>query len=155
MRAVEPDIPFYNVRTMDERLALTRWPFRTFGLMFSVFAGIALLLSAIGLYSVTANSVIQRIREFGIRMSVGAEPHQVSWLALRRVLIQLAIGLPIGIAGAFGVGQVLESVLVTPPGDPVTLVGIVLVMVTVAVLACLWPARRAARIDPVAALRVE
>ena len=156
MRAVEPDIPFYNVRTMDERLALARWPFRTFGIMFSVFAGIALLLSAIGLYSITANSVIQRTREFGIRMSVGAEPHQISWLALRRVLIQLAIGLPIGIAGAFGVGQILESVLVqTTPGDPMTLVGTAAVMVTVAVLACLWPARRAARIDPVTALRTE
>ncbi len=89
-------------------------------------------------------------------MSVGAEPHQISWLALRRVLIQLAIGLPLGVAGALGVGQILQSVLVqTTPNDPFTLVGIVLLLVTVAVLACLWPARRAARINPVAALRIE
>jgi predicted permease len=156
MRAVEPDIPFYNVQTMEERFELSRWPFRIFGMMFTMFAGIGLLLSAVGLYAVTANSVIQRIREFGIRMAVGAEPKQISWLALRRVLIQLAIGLPLGLLGALGVGQILQGLLIgTTPGDPMTLVGIAGIMVTVAVFACLWPARRAARIDPVTALRTE
>ena len=156
MRAVEPDIPLYDIMTLDQRIAQERWPFRVFGTMFSMFAAIALILSAVGLYSVTAHSVVQRIREFGIRVSLGAKPGQISWLALRRVLIHLAIGLPIGLAGAFAVGWILQSLLVqTSPRDPLTLVTVVLVMVVVAVLACVWPARRAARLDPVAALRVE
>jgi putative ABC transport system permease protein len=156
MRAVEPDIPLYDIMTLDQRIARERWPFRVFGTMFSMFAAIALILSAVGLYSVTAHSVVQRIREFGIRVSLGAKPGQISWLALRRVLIHLAIGLPIGLAGAFAVGAILQSLLVqTSPRDPVTLVTVVLVMVMVAILACLWPARRGGRLDPVAALRVE
>ena len=121
-----------------------------------VFAGIALILSAVGIYSITARSVAQRVREFGIRISVGAEPQHIYWLALRRVLVQLAIGVPVGVAGAFGVGTILQSVLVrTSPGDPLTLVSVVLVIGAVAVLACVWPARQAARLDPVTALRTE
>ena len=78
------------------------------------------------------------------------------WLVLRRALIQLAIGLPIGIAGAFGVGRILQSLLVqTAAGDPLTLVLVVALLVAVAILACLWPARRAAKLDPMLALRYE
>ena len=96
------------------------------------------------------------MREFGIRVSLGAEPQHLYWLALRRVLVHLAVGLPLGMAGAFGVGTILQSMLVqTSPGDPLTLASVVLVMGGVAVLACLWPARSAAHLDPVAALRVE
>ena len=156
MRDVEPDVPLYDIRSMDAQLAEDRWPFRVFGILFAVFAGIALTLSAVGLYSVTAHSVVQRVREFGIRASLGAEPKAISWLALRRVLGHLAIGLPLGAAGAFGVGRILQSLLVqTSPNDPVTIVGVVVVMVAVATLACLFPARQAARIDPVVALRSE
>ena len=80
----------------------------------------------------------------------------ILWLVLRLALVQLAIGLPIGIAGAFGVGRLLQSLLVqTSPTDPLTLVSIVTLLVGVAVLACLWPARRAARLDPMLALRYE
>ena len=156
MRAAEPDVPLFDFMSFDARLAEERWPFRVFGTLFAVFAAIALTLSAVGLYSVTTHSVIQRVREFGIRASLGAEPRAISWLALRRVLAQLAIGLPLGAAGAYGVGRLLESLLVqTSPRDPVTLGAIVLVMVLVASVACLVPARRAARIDPVTALRIE
>jgi hypothetical protein len=156
MRLVEPDLAVFNVMTVDDFLAEQRWPFRVFGTLFTAFAGIALLLSAVGLYAVTAHSVLQRVREFGIRISLGAEPYQIRQLALRRVLIHLAIGLPFGVLGALGVGIILESLLVqTSPRDPVTLIGVVFVMGTVAILACIWPARRAARLDPVAALRVE
>jgi predicted permease len=156
MRSVEPDIPLFDIMSMDARLAQERWPFRVFGTLFTVFAGVALMLSGVGLYSVTANSVVQRLREFGIRVSLGAEPRAISWLALRRVLGHLAIGLPIGALGAFAVGRLLESLLVqTSPQDPLTLGAVVVVMAGVAVTACLWPARRAARIDPVEALRAE
>ena len=87
-------------------MARQRWQYTVFGSMFGLFAGIALLLSALGLYAVTAYSVTQRTQEIGIRMALGALPKaRVLWLVLRRGLIQLAIGLPVGLAGAYGVGS--------------------------------------------------
>jgi len=156
MRAVEPDVPVFNVMTIDAMLSEQLTLFRIFGLMFSVFAGSALLLSAVGLYSITAHSVVQRMREFGIRVSLGAQPRDISRLALRRVLTQLAIGIPIGLAGAYGVGKLLGSFLVqVEAGDPFLLGGIALLLAAIAITACLFPARRAAAVDPVSALRVE
>jgi predicted permease len=156
MRAVEPDVPVADVMTIGDRLASQFWPFRVFGIMFSVFAGSALLLSAVGLYSITAHSVIQRMREFGIRVSLGAEPRDISRLALRRVLVQLAVGLPVGLAGAYGVGRLLSGFMVqVEPGDPILLGSIALLLAVIAISACLVPARRAAAVDPVSALRME
>ncbi len=156
MSAVQPDLPLFDIMTMDQYLTDLRVAFRVFGSMFSVFAGIALLLSAVGLYSVTAHSVTQRTQEIGIRVAHGAHPRQVTWLVLRRALIQLAIGLPVGLAGAVGVGQLLQSLLVqTSPADPLMLGTIVLVLAVVAVAACVIPAQRAARLDPMVAFRVE
>jgi putative ABC transport system permease protein len=155
VRAVEPDVPVFNVSTMDDVLAEARWPFRVFGLMFSVFAGAALLLSSVGLYSITAHSVVQRTREFGIRISLGAEPREISRLALRRVLVQLAVGVPIGVAGAYGVGNVLQGLLVESASGNLLTLGIAFLLVGVSVAACLVPARRASTMDPVTALRVE
>ena len=154
--AMDPDVPVTDIRTMDEILARNRWPQRTFGTMFLAFAVIAIVLAAVGLYSVTAYSVAQRTQEIGIRMALGAEGEQVRWLILRRGLIQLAIGLTLGLAGALGTGRLLQGMLVaTGPADVVTLVAISLVMVAVAVMACFWPARRATRLDPVKALRYQ
>src|SRR5207247_8849470 len=100
MRALDPDMPLFNIRTMDQNLAQQRWPFRVFGTMFALFALIALVLSAVGLYAVTAYSVAQRTQEIGVRMALGAQAGQVRWLILRRGLVQTAIGLTIGLAGA-------------------------------------------------------
>ncbi|MBZ5559188.1 MAG: ABC transporter permease [Acidobacteriia bacterium] len=156
MRLVEPDLPLFSIQTMDALLAQTRWPMRVFGSMFAIFAGIALVLSAVGLYAVTAYSVSQRTSEIGIRMALGAQPEQVLWLVLRRSLIQLAMGLPVGMAGAFGVGRLLQSLLVqTSSRDPLTIAFIATVMIVVSVAACFWPARKATRLDPVIALRYE
>ena len=156
MRAVEPDLPLFGILTMDQNLAQIRWPFRVFGSMFGIFALIALVLSSVGLYAVTAYSVTQRTPEIGVRMALGAQRRQVLWLVLRRGLVQLAIGLPIGIAGAFGVGRILQSLLVqTSARDPLTIAAIAVLMVAVSIAACYWPARRATRLDPVAALRYE
>jgi predicted permease len=155
-RAVEPDVPLFGIFTLDALLAQQRWPFRVFGSMFAGFALIALALSAVGLYAVTAYSVTQRTAEIGVRMAVGAEPLHIMWMVFKRALIHLAIGLPIGIAGAIAVGRVLQSVLVATGGrEPLTIAAIALLMIAVSVAACFWPARRATRLDPVSALRYE
>jgi predicted permease len=156
MRVLEPDLPLFGIQTLDDVLAQRRWPFRVFGTMFAIFAGIALVLSAVGLYAVTAYSVTQRTAEIGVRMALGAEPDDVLWLVMRRSLVQLAIGVPVGVAGTFAVGKLLESLLVqTSARDPVTIGSIAALMISVSIAACAWPARRAARLDPVSALRYE
>jgi predicted permease len=156
VRAIEPDLPLFGVMTLDQLLAQQRWTFRVFGGMFTIFACIALVLSAVGLYAVTAYSVTQRTAEIGVRMALGAQAKQVVWLILRRSLVQLAIALPIGLAGAFGVGRLLQSVIVKSNGrDALTLAGITVLMIAVSLAACMWPARRAMRLDPVSALRYE
>jgi putative ABC transport system permease protein len=154
--ALDSDIPLTNIRTMDENLARSRWSYRVFGTMFAIFAGIAVVLAAVGLYGVTSYSVVQRRQEIGIRMALGAQQRQVWWLVLRTGIAQLAAGLAVGLAGALAVGRLMESLLVqTEPADPVTLVCVGLLLVIVAVVACLWPARRAGRVDPLVALRYE
>ena len=156
MRAIEPDLPLFQIQTMDALLAQLRFSFRVFGSMFGIFAVIALVLSAVGLYAVTAYSVSQRTQEIGVRMALGAQSQQVLWLVMGRALLQLGIGLPIGVAGAFAVGKLMQSVLAQTSGrDPVTIAGIAVVMCVVSLAACFWPARRATRLDPVAALRNE
>jgi predicted permease len=156
LRAIDPDLPLFNIQTLDERLAVQRWPYSVFGSMFAIFALVALVLSAVGLYAVTAYSVTQRTQEIGIRMALGAQAAQVRWLILRQGLIKLAIGVPIGVAGAFGVGILLKTLLVqTGTRDPITLVSIVCVLTLVSLAACFWPARRATRLDPMVALRYE
>jgi predicted permease len=156
VRAIDPDLPLFGILTMDQQLAQARWPVRVFGSMFAIFALIALALSAVGLYAVTAYSVSQRTQEIGVRMALGAQAGQVWWLVLRRAIVQMAIGLAIGIGGALAVGKVLESLLVqTGTRDPVTLASIVLLLVVVSLAACFIPARRATRLDPVNALRYE
>jgi putative ABC transport system permease protein len=156
LRSIDPDLPLFQIRPLTDNLAQQRWPFTIFGSMFAFFAFIALLLSAVGLYAVTAYSVTQRTQEIGVRMALGAQPSQVLWLFQRRALTHLAIGLVLGLAGAIGVGQLLQSLLVgTAPTDPITLLSIASLLVAVALAASFWPARRATRLDPVIALRYE
>jgi putative ABC transport system permease protein len=156
VQATDPDQPVFGVQTMEQSFAQQRWPYRVFGTMFTIFAIIALVLSSVGIYAVTAYSVTQRTQEIGVRMALGAQPRQVSWLILRQGLVQLVIGLVLGTAGAVLAGPVLQTLLVQiKPTDPITLGGIGLLFTAVTVCACLIPARRATRLDPLTALRIE
>jgi putative ABC transport system permease protein len=154
MQAVDPDQALQTPRTLDDALAQNRWFLRVFTTMFAVFAFMALVLSAIGLYAVTAYAVTQQTRDIGVRMVLGAQSGQVIWLFLKRSLVQLAIGLAVGLAAAVALGRVLQSFLVqTSTHDPVTLVSIVALLTAVAIAACIGPARRATRLDPLTAIR--
>jgi ABC-type antimicrobial peptide transport system permease subunit len=156
MMGVDPDQALATPRTMEAALAQQRWVLRVFSTMFSAFAVMALVLAAVGLYAVTAYAVTQHTRDIGVRMVLGAKPGQVTWLFLKRSMVQLAIGLTIGVAAAFGVGRLLQSFLVqTSAGDPVTMVAIVVLLTVVAFAAAVGPARRATRLDPLHALRHE
>jgi ABC-type antimicrobial peptide transport system permease subunit len=156
VQALDQDQPVFTVQTMNQMLAQAMWPYRVFGSLFALFAVIALVMSSVGLYAVMAYSVTQRTMEIGVRMAVGAEGRQVSWLILRRGLVQLALGMTIGLGGAFALSRVLRGLLVqTTPTDPVTFVTITVILTTVAVAACVLPARRATHVDPLVALRSE
>jgi putative ABC transport system permease protein len=156
MMGVDPDQALSTPRTMEEALAQNRWLLRVFTTMFSIFAVMALVLAAVGLYAVTAYAVTQHTRDIGVRMVLGAQPGQVIWLFLKRSIVQLTIGLTIGVAAAIGLGQVLQSFLVqTSARDPLTLVAIVVLLIVVAFAASIGPARRATRLDPLHAMRHE
>jgi putative ABC transport system permease protein len=156
VQTIDQDQPVFTMQTVDQMLAQAQWPFRVFGSLFAIFAIIALTLSAVGLYAVMAYSVTQRTQEIGVRMALGAGANQVLWLVLRRGLIQVAIGVAIGLGGAFFLSKALGSVLVqVTPRDPATFAGISILLVLVALAACVIPARRASRVDPLVALRAE
>jgi ABC-type antimicrobial peptide transport system permease subunit len=154
VQAVDPDQPVFTIQTLKQMIAQQTWPYRVFGTLFATFAVIALVMSAVGLYAVMAYSVTQRTTEIGVRMALGAEAGQVSWLILKRGLGQLGLGVGLGLAAAFGMSRVLASLLVqVTPTDPATFAAITLILTFVAIGACLIPARRATRVDPLVALR--
>ncbi|MFN2445728.1 MAG: ABC transporter permease [Vicinamibacterales bacterium] len=149
VRALDGDLPLFDIRTLDQWLAFFRWPQRVFGTMFSIFAGIALVLSAVALYGVIAYSVTQRAQEIGVRMALGARASQVTWLVARRVAACLTIGLMLGVP----VSIALIRVLPFGHRDAMTLIPITGLLLLVSIAACAVPARRATRLDPVIALR--
>jgi putative ABC transport system permease protein len=149
-------MPLYNLRTLEERLALNYWEQGIFGTLFSIFAGIALVLASVGLYAVIAQSVSQRTQEIGLRMALGASTQNVLRMVFRQGMLQLAIGLLVGIAGAVVLTRFLGSLLVlVSPTDPVTFALVAVVLGVAAALGCFIPARRATRVDPLVALRYE
>jgi ABC-type antimicrobial peptide transport system permease subunit len=124
--------------------------------LLATFAGLALLLAALGTYGVLAYSVVQRTSEFGIRIALGARRASVVWMVLRHTLILSLAGIVIGIPGALATTGVLESFLFeVKPGDPATFAAVAGAMVAVALLAGALPAVRATRVDPLIALRHE
>jgi ABC-type antimicrobial peptide transport system permease subunit len=156
VQALDADLPIVGLRTVADLLAEDRWMYRTFGTMFAALAVIAILLSAAALYAVVAHSVAQRTAEFGVRIALGANRHAIVWLVLRRAMRQLVAGLLFGLAGAFVIGDILSGMLVgVSPTDPITFAAIALILTAVSIAACLRPALRAGRVDPMVALRAE
>ena len=156
LRALDPDLPISDVQKMDDFIYTQRWAQRTFGSMFAIFGGIALMLATLGLYAVTAYSVARRTREIGVRVALGAQARHVGWLVTRSASWQIAIGLAIGIAGSVAVSRAVPVAITRVDGtDPVTLGVAVTLLIVVALLACLIPGRRAMRLNPVDALRSE
>jgi len=154
LRAIDPELPLSHVRTMDDALAMSMAP-RTFTLtLLGLFAGVAVVLCVVGLYGVTSYAVTQRTREIGIRMALGARPGEVVALLMGRGAIVIAAGLVLGLAASMVCGRVLQDLLYgVRPRDPVTFGVAAGALCIVAAVASYLPARRATRLDPVAALR--
>lgn len=153
---LDPDVALARLEPLDETISQSRWTVRVFAALITMFACIAVVLSAVGLYAVTTYSVSQRRQEVGVRMALGARRGDIVWLFTRRSFVALGVGLVAGIAGAFAIGPLLRVFLVqTSPGDPATLAAVAGVLVVVAAFANAWPARRATRVPPAMALRTE
>jgi putative ABC transport system permease protein len=151
---LNPDIPLYYVYSMNEALARPLWYIRLFGTMFMIFGGIALFLAAIGLYAVMSFSVSRRTKEVGIRMALGAQSGQVIRLIFRQGAWQLGVGITLGLLLAAAIGRLTSVILFdVRPRDPEVFGAVVLVLSITGLFACLVPARRATRVDPLTALR--
>jgi predicted permease len=156
VRAAHPELAFDNIRSMETRVAESLITRRSPALLAGIFAGVALLLAAIGTYGVLSYAVAQRTREIGIRMALGAQRGQIGTHFLSLGLRLLGIGTVIGLIGAWSVGRAMQSVLFGAPTlHLVSLLGTALVMAVVSLIACLIPARRAAKVDPMIVLRAE
>src|SRR5690348_1725524 len=154
--SVDPNVPIASVKTMDAILSgsIGRWRFNT--VVLGIFAGLALLLAAIGLYGVLSYSVAQRTHEIGIRTALGAEKSDVLRMIVGQGIRLALIGVAVGIAGALALTRFLSSLLYgVKPTDPLTFVAVSLILIAVALLACYIPARRASKVDPMVALRYE
>jgi len=154
--AVDPEQPAYDIKTMDEWMESSLAVRRLGTLLLSIFAAMALLLAAVGIYGVMAYWVGQRTHEIGLRMALGARHHDVLRLVVGQGLRLGLAGVGLGLAGAFALTRFLSSLLFGVRfTDPVTFLGVSLALVGVTLLACSLPARRAAKIHPMEALRCE
>ncbi|MDB6126523.1 MAG: macB2, partial [Verrucomicrobia bacterium] len=153
---IDPNQPIWDVRTLDQRIDATFSQPRLYTFLLAIFAGLALLLAAVGLYGVLAYQVTQRTREFGIRLALGAVHTQIVSLVLRHGLRLFALGAVVGLLGALVLGRLLGSLLYkTNSFDPTVLAGVTALLAVIALGACWLPARRATKVDPMIALRAE
>ena len=154
VRRLDPDLPIYNVLREQEVIDRGTWFYGVFGTVFIIFGAAALFMASVGLYGVLSFAVSQRTREMGIRMALGAASADVVRLVARQGASQLAIGLGIGLAMAFGVTRVISFVLYNvDPQDPAVFAGVFGLIIVVGMSAAVFPARRATSVNPVEALR--
>jgi putative ABC transport system permease protein len=150
MAKIDPELPLYDVRTMEERTANSLLSRRAAMVLAMSFGAVALFLSAIGIYGVLAYLVTQRIREIGIRIALGSTAEEIFRLVLREGLVLVIIGFVVGAAGAFGLRRAIENqVYNVTPMDPLIIGSVAVVLGIVALTACALPARRATHVDPV------
>jgi ABC-type antimicrobial peptide transport system permease subunit len=153
---IDPEQPVSDVKTMDEIAEASEGELRLITRLLAVFAGAATLLAVIGLYAVISYSVVQRTKELGIRQALGAQRGDIVSLVVGQGFNLCISGLVVGVCAAFGLTRVLKSLLFQVTAtDPSTFIGIACLYVIVAVLASYIPARRAAKVDPMVALRYE
>ena len=146
----------FQVRTMSERVRSSLWLRRSYSWLFGFFAAVALTMALAGIYGVISYAVTQRTNEIGIRMALGAQRWDVLRLVLRHGIMLAGAGIAAGLVGALVLTQLMRTLLVgVSPTDPLTFLGVPILLATVTVLASLFPAKRATRIDPMEALRYE
>ncbi len=152
--SIDPAQPVFDVRPMIDRVQETWGAQRLLSFLFSIFAGLALILATIGLYGLLAYTTLKRVREIGVRLALGARPAQIRTLILSHGMQLLLIGSIIGLVGAIMLSRFLQQVLFEVKGvDPIIYLGVGLIMFVSTALACWIPARRASRVDPIVALR--
>ncbi len=156
LREVDPDQPLNNIRSADEEHRRSYWYVGGFASFYAMFGGLALLLGVVGAYGVASQSVSERMREFGIRAAMGADRGALSRLVFASTLRLAAFGSALGLVGAFLVTRFLGYLLFgANPADPVVFAGVTVLLIVTIVAATVGPARRAARVDPVATLRAD
>jgi putative ABC transport system permease protein len=156
LKAFDPNQIVWRTQTLDQLLSTSVAPRRFNMLLLGIFAAVALVLAAVGLYGVMSYSVSWRTQEIGIRMALGAGQADILRLVVRQGMTMALIGLAIGLVGAFSLSRVLRGLLYgVSSTDPFTFAAVSIVLLVVALFACLLPARRATRVDPLIALRTE
>ena len=156
VKAFDPKQIIWRTQTVEDLLRTSVAPRKFNMFLLGIFAGVALVLAAVGLYGVMSYSVSWRTQEIGIRMALGAKRSDVLRMVVRQGMMMALIGVALGLVGAFSMSRVLVGLLYgVSPTDPLTFTGVSIVLMAVALLACLVPARRATRVDPIIALRTE
>ena len=154
LRDIDAELPISNIKTMDEWISVSASQPRLNAILLSVFAGVALLIAAIGVYGVLSYSVSQRTREIGLRMALGSPQSGVLALIVREGMVLAGVGISAGVLCALAVAKLVAGLLYEiPPRDPATYASVAATLAVIAAAACYVPARRASMVDPMVALR--